>query len=68
MVKGQICYLWASIDVDTNEILAVYVSRGRGIQAIRERRPWKSDSVKRRSKSWRFVGCVKARTRSSAAR
>jgi putative transposase len=30
-VKGQICYLWAAIDVDTNEILAVYASRGRGI-------------------------------------
>jgi len=30
-VNGQICYLWAAIDVDTNEILAVYASRGRGI-------------------------------------
>jgi putative transposase len=30
-VKGQICYLWAAIDVDTNEVLAVYASRGRGI-------------------------------------
>jgi transposase-like protein len=30
-VKGQICYLWAAIDVDTNEILAVYASKGRGI-------------------------------------
>jgi transposase-like protein len=30
-VKGQTCYLWAAIDVDTNEILAVYASRGRGI-------------------------------------
>jgi hypothetical protein len=30
-VQGQICYLWAAIDVDTNEILAVYASRGRGI-------------------------------------
>jgi transposase-like protein len=30
-VKGQICYLWAAIDVDTNEILALYASRGRGI-------------------------------------
>jgi hypothetical protein len=29
-VKGQTCYLWAAIDVDTNEILAVYASR-RGI-------------------------------------
>jgi putative transposase len=30
-VKGQTCYLWAAIDVDTNEVLAVYASRGRGI-------------------------------------
>jgi transposase-like protein len=30
-IKGRICYLWAAIDVDTNEILAVYASRGRGI-------------------------------------
>jgi transposase-like protein len=30
-VNGQICYLWAAIDVDTNEILALYASRGRGI-------------------------------------
>jgi putative transposase len=30
-VSGQICYLWAAIDVDTNEVLAVYASRGRGI-------------------------------------
>jgi transposase-like protein len=30
-VNRQICYLWAAIDVDTNEILAVYASRGRGI-------------------------------------
>jgi putative transposase len=29
-VNGQICYLWAAIDVDTNEILAVYVLRGEG--------------------------------------
>jgi putative transposase len=28
-VKGQICYLWAAID--TNEVLAVYASRGRVI-------------------------------------
>jgi transposase-like protein len=28
-VNGQICYLWAAIDVDTNEILAVYASRGK---------------------------------------
>jgi transposase-like protein len=27
-VSGQICYLWAAIDVDTNEVLAVYASRG----------------------------------------
>jgi transposase-like protein len=30
-VNGQTCYLWAAIDVDTNEVLAVYASRGRGI-------------------------------------
>jgi transposase-like protein len=30
-INGRICYLWAAIDVDTNEILAVYASRGRGI-------------------------------------
>jgi transposase-like protein len=30
-VNGQICYLWAAINVDTNEILALYASRGRGI-------------------------------------
>jgi putative transposase len=30
-VNGQICYLWAAIDVDTDEVLAVYASRGRGI-------------------------------------
>jgi transposase-like protein len=30
-VNGQTCYLWAAIDVDINEILAVYASRGRGI-------------------------------------
>jgi len=30
-VSVQICYLWAAVDVDTNEILAVYASRGRGI-------------------------------------
>jgi transposase-like protein len=30
-VNGQICYLWAAIDVDTNEILALYASKGRGI-------------------------------------
>jgi putative transposase len=29
-VKGQSCYLWAAIDVDTNAILAIYASRGRG--------------------------------------
>jgi len=27
-VSGQTCHLWAAIDVDTNEILAVYASRG----------------------------------------
>jgi putative transposase len=35
-VKGQICYLWAAIDVDTNEILALYASRGRGIPSAIE--------------------------------
>jgi transposase-like protein len=30
-VNGQTCYLWAAIDVDTDEVLAVYASRGRGI-------------------------------------
>jgi putative transposase len=30
-IKGRICYLWAAIDVDTNEILALHASRGRGI-------------------------------------
>jgi transposase-like protein len=27
-VGGQTCYLWAAIDVDTDEVLAVYASRG----------------------------------------
>jgi transposase-like protein len=27
-VGGQTCYLWAAIDVDTNDVLAVYASRG----------------------------------------
>jgi transposase-like protein len=27
-INGLICYLWAAIDMDTNEILAVYASRG----------------------------------------
>jgi transposase-like protein len=27
-VSGQTCYLWAEIDVDTNDVLAVYASRG----------------------------------------
>jgi transposase-like protein len=35
-VKGQICYLWAAVDVDTNEILAVYASWGRGIPSAIE--------------------------------
>jgi transposase-like protein len=35
-VNGQICYLWAAIDVDTNEILALYASRGRGIPSAIE--------------------------------
>jgi transposase-like protein len=44
-VNGQICYLWAAIDVDTNEIneiLALYASRGRGIPSAIEflRRYW----------------------------
>jgi transposase-like protein len=30
-INGQTCYLWAATDVDTNEILALYSSRGRGI-------------------------------------
>jgi transposase-like protein len=35
-VSGQTCYLWAAIDVDTNEVLAVYASRGRGIPSAIE--------------------------------
>ena len=27
-VSGQTCYLWVEIDVDTDEVLAVYASRG----------------------------------------
>jgi transposase-like protein len=27
-VNNQTCYLWAAVDVDTNEILAVYASGG----------------------------------------
>jgi transposase-like protein len=27
-VSGQTRYLWAEIDVDTNEVLVVYASRG----------------------------------------
>ena len=27
-MSGQTCYLWAEIDVDTKEVLAVYASRG----------------------------------------
>ena len=35
-INGQTCYLWAAIDVDTNEISALYASRGRGLpNAIR---------------------------------
>jgi transposase-like protein len=30
-VNGQTCYLWAAIDVDTNEVLALCASKGRGI-------------------------------------
>jgi transposase-like protein len=33
-VNGQIRYLWAAID--TNEVLAVYASRGRGIKFLRK--------------------------------
>jgi putative transposase len=29
--NGRICYLWAAIDVDTGEILALHASRGRGL-------------------------------------
>jgi transposase-like protein len=35
-VNGLICYLWAAIDVDTNEILALHASRGRGIPSAIE--------------------------------
>ena len=28
-VNGYRCYLWATIDVDSREVLAIYVSRGR---------------------------------------
>jgi putative transposase len=35
-INGLICYLWAAIDVDTNEILAVYASKGRGIPSAIE--------------------------------
>jgi transposase-like protein len=30
-VNSRICYLWAAIDVDTGEILALQASRGRGL-------------------------------------
>jgi len=30
-VNGYRCYLWAAIDVDSREVLAVYVSKGRSI-------------------------------------
>ena len=30
-INGRICYLWAAIDVDTGEILALHASRGIGI-------------------------------------
>ncbi len=41
-VKCQFCYLWTAIDVDTNEILAVYASRGKGIPTFSSssRRYW----------------------------
>jgi transposase-like protein len=35
-INGLICYLWAAIDVDTNERLALYASRGRGIPSAIE--------------------------------
>ncbi|MFZ8790124.1 MAG: DDE-type integrase/transposase/recombinase [Acidilobaceae archaeon] len=35
-VNGQTCYLWVAIDVDTNELLALYASRGRGIPCVIE--------------------------------
>jgi transposase-like protein len=35
-VNGQTCYLWAAIDVDTNEVLALYASRERGIPSAIE--------------------------------
>jgi putative transposase len=35
-INGQTCYLWAAIDVDTDEILALYASRGRGIPSAIE--------------------------------
>jgi transposase-like protein len=35
-VNSQICYPWAAINVNTNEILAVYASRGRGIPYANE--------------------------------
>jgi transposase-like protein len=30
-VNSQICYPWAAININTNEILALYASKGRGI-------------------------------------
>jgi len=30
-VNGYRCYLWAAIDVDSREVLAIYVSRGRSM-------------------------------------
>jgi len=30
-VNGYRCYLWGAIDVDSGEVLAVYVSRGRSM-------------------------------------
>jgi transposase-like protein len=35
-VSGQTRYLWAEIDVDTKEVLAVYASRGEGFQALQQ--------------------------------
>jgi transposase-like protein len=39
-VSGQTCYLWAEIDVDTKEVLAVYASRGFQAQSSSYGRYW----------------------------
>jgi transposase-like protein len=48
-VKGQTCYLWAAIDVDTNELMALYAVKflrkvldsyeGKPVIAV-DRGPW----------------------------